>query len=194
MKQNIIELKGQVFDLNVIRSSALCLRTERILTTRCDTADESYVIESSSGYNARIAFNGRIRLFKNNTPVAPVFHEADSTAKPISLVECLLKMTKSALHTHQQKNALANVADNTLRTTVLSKAILNLARGQSDIIAVQSTELSVMDQLLVEALSKTHDVRFTNDSSTSIVISKSCHSHNFVKHADIPCQITQMHS
>lgn len=194
MKQSIIELKGQVYDLNVIRSSALCLRTECILSTRCATNEETYVIECSSGYTAKVAFNGHIHLLKNNQPYEPVLVDCEGKAKAISLVECLRQMTTTSLLANQQTQTTYGIACNSLRTTVLSKAIIDLAKGKSNLIVVQTTELSVMDQLLIEALGKTHHVRYTNGNNTAIMISKGCNSDSVIKSPSTQCQLLKMHS
>lgn len=195
MKQSMIELKGQVYDLNVIRSSALCLRTNHILHTSCATHEASYVIKCSSGYTVKISFDGKLLLLKDGLPVEPLPEDHDNSTKPASLVECLRKMSVNPLLTnpHSDTAYKAN-PEKWIKTTVLSKAIVDMAIGRTSMIAVQLTELSVMEELLIEALQNTHVVTFTDGAHNAIIISKSGSRGRVNKNADAQCQIAQMHN
>ena len=167
--KQVIDVKGARYDLAVISSKALCLRTDCKLSTHCSTAAQQYVIECSSGYTATISFDGKVYLTKDNNPV-PAYIGAGAR-KPITLVECLQKLTASALQ-HKPAQNQTSIDLVARKTTVLGKAIIDLLAGESDLIACQTSELSVMDQLLIEALSHSHDVRYSEGANTAIMISR----------------------
>lgn len=193
--KHVIELNGTVYDLNVIRSSALCLRTNHILHTCCATQEASYVIKCSSGYTVKISFDGQISLLKDGLTVEPQSEEPDNSIQQVSLVECLRKMSAHPLLVNQQNSDTDNTpSQKWLKTTVLSKAIVDMAIGKSSMITIQLTELSVMEHLIIEALKNTHVVTNTDGNPNAIIISKSGNQIRAPKNANPKCQIELMHN